>query len=463
MFEVPEGYIVIKKEDYENLLKQVSMLHKRVAELEAQLNKNSGNSSKPPSSDGFKKKVIKNNREVSKNTQGGQYGHTGNTLKMVDQPDKIVCHKLEGYCRCGEDLAKMPLTNIQRRQVFDLPLKLIEVTEYQIETKKCKCGQLHTAQCEVNNHVQYGSRFKSLMVYLNQYQFLPFERLQEFSMDCLGQSISDGFLQQNNSICYTQLETTEKVIKEALLNSTVMHNDETGIRCQGKTQWIHNASTLQYTHYSIHPKRGIQAIDEIGILNQYTGISVHDRWSSYDNYNCSHSLCNAHLLRDLRFLNEEMQCHWAGQMKEWLVKANDYKKQGLLNQKKIQQIQTQYDQILRQALADLPEEPVPEKNKRGPKAKSKSLRLIEVFLNRKQNIQMFINKPEVPFDNNLAERDLRMVKLKQKISGCFRSHIGAKVFCRIRSYISTSRKQGCNILDAIQLAVDKNPILFAVA
>ncbi|MBC7383522.1 MAG: transposase [Bacteroidia bacterium] len=154
-----------------------------------------------------------------------------------------------------------------------------------------------------------------MMVYLNQYQFLPFEPLQELSKDCFGISVSDGFLELNNRVCYEQLKGTELAIKEALLNSGVIHNDETGIRCESKTQWIHSASTTQYTHYNIHRKRGVEAIDEIGILNHYTGISVHDRWSSYDRYDCTHSFCNAHLLRDLKFLNEEMESHWAGQMK----------------------------------------------------------------------------------------------------------------------------------------------------
>lgn len=457
MIEVPEGYILVKKEDYDKLLKLVATLMSRVAELESQLNRNSGNSSRPPSSDGLKK-TIKNNREKSDKKQGGQPGRTGNTLKMVEFPDTIVTHKLEGVCGCGADLGKLPLRSMQRRQVFDLPPKLVEVTEHQVETKQCTCGKLHEAQCEVSNHVQYGSRFKAMMIYLNQYQFLPFERVQEFSKDCFGISVSDGFLEQNNITCFEQLAETELAIKEALLNSSVMHNDETGMRCQGKTQWIHSASTSLHTHYNIHPKRGTEAIDEIGILNKYTGISVHDRWSSYDQYACSHSFCNAHLLRDLKFLNEEMESHWAGQMKSLLIKANDYKKQGLINEMLIDEIEKQYCKILRKAIEQEPQEPIPEKGKRGRKAKSKSARLLDVFLQRSQNVLMFIYNPDVPFDNNLAERDLRMVKLKQKISGCFRSETGAKTFCRIRSYISTVRKQGYSVLDAIQMAINNKPI-----
>ncbi|MBC7383920.1 MAG: IS66 family transposase [Bacteroidia bacterium] len=464
MIVVPEGYILIKeldyfklKEDHEKLLKLVATLMNRVAELESQLNKNSRNSSKPPSSNGLKK-VIKNNRETSDKKPGGQTGHSGSTLKMVECADKIILHKVKGTCICGESLGKFPVRSIHRRQVFNLPVKRIEVTEHKVETKQCSCGKIYEAKCKVGNHVQYGSRFKAMMVYLNQYQFLPFERLQELSKDCFGISVSDGVLEQNNSSCFEQLEETELAIKNALMNSPVIHNDETGIRCQSKTQWIHSASTTQYTHYNIHRKRGVEAINEIGILKQYEGISVHDRWSSYDQYNCTHSFCNAHLLRHLKFLNEEMECHWAGQMKSLLIKANDYKKEDMLNEMLIDKIENQYCKILREGIAEQPPDPVPQKVKRGRKAKSKSARLLDVFNQRSQNVLMFIYNPDVPFDNDLAERDLSMVKLKQKISGCFRSETGAKTFCRIRSYISTVSKQGQSVMDAIQLAIINKPI-----
>jgi len=464
MISVPEGYILIKEADYlklkadnENLQKQVLFLMNRILELESKLNKNSGNSSKPPSSDGLKR-VIKNNREASGKKQGGQPGHTGNSLKMVDCPDIVLSYNVDGCCSCGEDLAKIPRMEVQRKQVFDLPQKLMEVTEHQLEVKQCICGKVHTAKCEVTNHVQYGSRFKSMMVYLNQYQFIPYGRLQEFSNDCFGISISDGFLAQNNATCFANLAQTEADIKTALLNSEVIHNDETGIRCQSKTQWVHSTSTPKYTHYSIHQKRGIEAMNDIGILNNFEGISVHDRWSSYNQFECTHGLCNAHLLRDLKFLNEEMESIWAGQMKELLVKANNYKKLGIIDETLIESIENQYCKILKNGLAEQPKEILPEKIKRGRKAKSKSVRLLDVFINRSHQILMFIYNNNVPFDNNLAERDLRMVKLKQKISGCFRSENGAKVFCRIRSYISTVRKQGFLVLDSIQLAINNAPV-----
>jgi transposase len=452
------GNLMSKIEAYVELLKKVDKLEKRVKELESQLGKNSNNSSKPPSSDGYKK-PIKNNREKSDKKQGAQEGHEGTTLQMVKTPDKVIKRKVEGVCDCGKDLKRAAIRKVQSRQVFDLVEKLVEVTEYQVEIRQCSCGMIHEADCGVKGNAQYGERIKALMVYLNQYQYLPFERLQEFSQDCLGLSISDGLLAASNQLCYENLEQTEMDIKQQIIQSEVMHNDETGIRCEKKTQWIHSSSTESHTHYSIQTKRGKEGMDAIGILTGFTGISVHDRWASYDDYDCGHALCNAHILRDLKFLAEENDSKWAEKMIALLVQANEYKKQDMMDEKTIQIIEKQSRKIIK---AGLKEEPPPafatEKIKRGRKAKTKSLLLLEVFIHRKEQVWAFVNHHAVPFDNNLAERDLRMVKLKHKISGCFRSLNGAQVFCRIRSYISTVRKQGYRILHAIEFALSGNPI-----
>jgi transposase len=456
--EIKGDYVILTKEEFAGLLAVIEQLKKEVNELKAQLGKNSGNSSKPPSSDGYKKK-IKNNREKSNKKQGAQEGHEGTTLQMVATPDKVVKHRANGRCGCGRDLKRATLKNVQARQVFDLVEKLIEVTEHQVEVRQCSCGRIHEAECGVKGNAQYGKRIKALMVYLNQYQYLPFERLQEFSQDCLGLSISDGLLATSNQLCYENLEQTEMDIKHQIIQSAVMHNDETGMRCEGKTKWIHTSSTELYTHYSIQDKRGREGMDAIGILPHFKGNSVHDRWASYDGYDCDHSLCNAHTLRDLKFLAEEIGSEWAKEMIPLLVEANQYKKEGLLDEKNIHLIEKQSQKIIRKGLKEEPPPPiVTEKAKRGRKAKSKSLNLLEVFIYRSKQVWMFIYNEAVPFDNNLAERDLRMVKLKQKISGCFRSKKGAQVFCRIRSYISTVRKQGHGILHAIECALLCNPI-----
>jgi transposase len=456
--EIKGSHVILTKEEFAALLYEIEQLKNEVKELKAQLGKNSANSSKPPSSDGYKKK-IKNNREKSDKQQGAQEGHKGTTLQMVETPDKIIEHQVKGRCaECGMDLERASIKSIQRRQVFDLPAKLIEITEHRIEVKQCKCGIVHEADCEIKGNVQYGEKIKSLMVYLNQYQLIPFNRLQQLSEDCFGMSVSDRVLEESNQKCYENLEQTEVAIKKELICSRVIHNDETGIRCESKTQWIHSSSNPYYTHYSIQKKRGKEGIDAIGILTHFNGISVHDRWASYDDYECEHALCNAHLLRDLKFLAEENDCKWAKKMIGLLVQSNEYKKQDLLNEKTIQAIEKKSRRIIKEGIKEEPPPEETKKAKRGRKAKSKSLNLLEVFIQRSEQVWKFIYNREVPFDNNLAERDLRMVKLKQKISGCFRSLNGAQVFCRIRSYISTARKQGQSILNAIACALMGNPI-----
>lgn len=463
--EIKGDIVILSREEYKILQQDNAMLKAtvakllaRVEELESMFNKDSSNSSKPPSSDGYSKK-IKNNREKSGKSQGAQEGHKGTTLKMVADPDKVIEHKVKGQCKCGKDLEQAPIVRIEFRQVFDLPEKLLEVTEHQVEIRQCSCGVVHEAECKEKGNAQYGDRIKSFAVYMNQYQFVPFERLQEVMKDCFGVSMSDGVLSVSNEQCYKALEKTEEQIKQALQESKVMHNDETGMRCNSKLQWVHSSSTEQHTHYSIQEKRGKEGMDAIGILPSYKGISVHDRWAPYDNYGCTHALCNAHLLRELKWVKEEVGRTWAEKMIELLVHANNLKKENKLDATAIHAIEQQYKQIIEQGITEEPPAPIPKIKKRGRIKKTKSLKLLEAFINRKEQILRFVHNKDVPFDNNLAERDIRMVKLKQKISGCFRTLHGGEVFFRIRSYISTVRKQGHGVLDAIEKTLLGNPIV----
>jgi transposase len=464
--ESKEEYITIRRSEYEFLVntikelqQEVLMLRDRVKELEGMLSKTSNNSHKPPSSDGYKK-GIKNSRGKSDKKQGAQLGHEGKTLKPVDNPDYIVAHKIIGKCECGKDLERLPIKSLHRRQVFDLPEKLIEVTEHQIETKQCVCGKIHEANCEVNGVTQYGVRIKALVVYLNQYQLVPYERVQELINDCFGVSISDWVLDNSNQNCYAELEQTEDIIKKSLIKSKVIHNDETGLRCNKKLQWVHVSSTDIYTHFGIQEKRGSVGMDAIGILPEFKGNSVHDRFSAYDKYGCEHSFCNAHLLRELKYVHEELDKKWASEMSGVMVEANELKKQDGLNESTIRKIETKYSHVLRAGLKEEPYIPI-QNGKRGRKAKPKSRLLFEAFMDKRTEILKFIHNKDVPFDNNLAERDIRMVKLKQKISGCFRTQHGANVFCRIRSYISTIRKQKYSVLYAIEQALLGKPIVLA--
>lgn len=458
--EIPKGYILIAESKFNEMVALISKLEKRVTELESQLNKNSNNSSKPPSSDGLRK-AIKNNREKSNRKQGGQPGHKGSSLSIVENPDEIISCKVEKIkCECGLDLRSIKPEREEKRQVIDIAEVLTKVVEYLVEVKKCRCGKEHKGFCGFNGRVQYGHRLKSLLTYLNIYQMLPAERIQELCRDLFGLSIGDGTIQSSTSMCYENLQQTEEEIKQQLIQSAVLHNDETGIRCQGATQWIHSASNKQCTLYGVHPKRGNEGINAMGIMEYYFGVSVHDRWASYDKYDhCIHALCNAHLLRDLKYIHEEEGKKWAGLLKKILQSANKRKQEGKLTKHFRTRIKNQITDLVFKALRNEPKVKNTEL-KRGRKPKSKPIRLLEVFKNRIDDVLLFLYRDEVPFDNNLAERDLRMIKLKQKISGCFRSNDGAKIFCRIRGYISTSRKQGQNIWNALTQAMAGNPINF---
>jgi transposase len=459
--QIPKGYILLTEEDYLELFQQIMKMEQRIRELESMNKKDSSNSHKPPSSDGLKKK-IQNNREKSDRKQGAQEGHEGKTLQMVANPDKTVFHKVAGHCTCGKDLKRIKAIHVQRRQEIDLVEKLTEIIEHQIEVKQCSCGKIHTGEEGRLIPIQYGERLKSMMVYLNQYGFMPYDRLQEYFNDCFGLTISDGVLVGANKRCSENLEVPDNEIKEQVKASPVMNNDETGLRCEKKTQWVHTSSTEEYTYYSLHEKRGREAIDDIGILPGYTGTSVHDRYSSYNDYDCNHALCNAHLLRDLKSIVEDDNKQWAKRMISFLIKAKEMKEAGEIRKKPLKYLLHEYDLIVKYGMRKEPPLIIPLKRKRGRLKKPKSLLLLEDFQKKKEQVLKFILNPIVPFDNNLAERDLRMIKLKQKISGCFRTKIGAQMFCRIRSYISTVRKQGYSILEALQLAMAGNPIRFSL-
>lgn len=471
--EIKENIVILTRQEYDDLIRLIETLKctvvklesiikeqaLRIKELEGIIHKNSSNSSKPPSSDGLRKPLI-SNREKSNKPNGGQKGHEGNTLKMVKNPDKIIQHKVKGRCECGADLEKIQTQSTLHRQVFDLPEKLYEVTEHQVEVKQCSCGKVHVAECPVQGVTQYGEKIKALLSYLNIQQFIPYARLQEIMHDLFSLPLGGGTIESANENLHTRLEETEQQIKQGLMESEVIHNDETGVRCEGKTQWVHNTSNEKYTHYHIHPKRGKEGVEAIGILPHYNGTSVHDRWATYFLYSCTHALCNAHLLRELKFIWEEAGKKWALSMIRLLVLAHYMKKRNWLTPPRITLITQRYRQIVAQAQV---EEPVfttgHDPPHRGRKAKSKSMRLMEAFQNYEAEVLRFVHCPQVPFDNNLAERDLRMVKLKQKISGCFRTQHGAEVFCRIRGYISTVRKQGYIVLDAIRQALSGSPVV----
>jgi transposase len=338
--------------------------------------------------------------------------------------------------------------------VIDLPEKLFDVVEYLVEVKRCVCGKIHKAELEYEQRVQYGKRLKALLVYMNVQQQIPFDRLQELTTDIFGLKISDGLIQSSLQECSGQLDAPLEQVKQGLLSSRVAHADETSARYQGKTGWLHTLSNEQYTFYFFHPKRGKEAMDAMGLLPYYKGTLIHDRWASYDCYDCSHSLCNAHLLRELKFLHEEKNRQWAGKLKVILQKANERKNAGNITRHYQTRIRNQIEELVCIAWREEPKENHPV-GKRGRKRKGKALCLLDVFRSRLDDVLKFLYHEDIPFDNNLAERDLRMMKLKQKISGCFRTTKGVETFCTIRSYISTVKKQNKNVWQSITAALQR--------
>lgn len=444
-------------------LKEENIKHlAKIAELEAKLNKNSSNSSKPPSSDGLKK--IKNSREKSNNPTGGQSGHRGSTLQKIENPDEIIVLKPK-KCKCGCDLSNVKSTT-QTRQVFEIPEIKVKVTEYQKNELECPhCHEIHITEfpANVTQPVQYGENMQGLMAYLTQYQFLPLARAAELISDLLHQNISEGTLVNVNNRLFKNLEGAEGSIKEQIKISPVVHFDETGVRCGGKLNWLHSSSTDKLTHYAVHKKRGIEATKEIDILPNYEGNAVHDHWMPYYKYEkCTHSECNAHNMRNLKDAYENYKHGWANNMSRLLIEiktnVETLKSTGhdKMSTEEMLNYQIKYNSIIAKGIE---EHPVKTSEKTGRPAKNAADRLLARLKKFDIETLSFMYDFNIPFDNNLAERDIRMTKLRQKISGCFRGEEAPKVFCRIRGYISTCRKNGRNVMESLVNAVKGNPYI----
>ena len=447
----------------------------RIKELEDRLATNSRNSSKPPSTDGFKKPKPRSLRKKSGRRSGGQPGHPGHTLQRVDKPEHIEHHQVERCWVCGRSLASQPPQCVESRQVHELPSRQMIVTEHQAEQKRCSCGHVNKAAFPegVNAPVQYGPQIKALAVYLNQQQLLPYERTCELLGELLGCPISQGTLANIIAHCHEDIEAPVEQIKEQVAQAPVTHFDETGSRVDKKLWWLHSASTQHATYYDIHPKRGAEAMNAIGILPGFAGRAIHDAWRPYLTYECDHGLCNAHHLRELTFVHECHEQQWSGDLKHLLQeikKAVDQARPTIdhLTQARIKAFEDSYQRILDDGYAanPLPVPPAcagkadrPPTKKRGRPKKTKPRNLLERLDKHRDQVLVFMKDFSVPFDNNLAERDIRMMKVQQKISGPFRTQHGAQAFCRIRSYISTARKNAIGALDALTRVFAGNPFV----
>jgi transposase len=441
--------------------RRIEQLEQRVHELERQLGQNSNNSSKPPSSDGLRKPT---NLRTSGGKKGAPNGHKGHTLQFAENPDEIVTHPLATCGQCSASLDTVMSITYEKRQVFDLPPPSVRVIEHRAE-KKC-CPQCGLQQCaafpaHVNAPTQYGAGFTAWTAYLHAYQLLPLERIAQLFADLTGYRPSEATLLLSLQNMSNSLKETEQTIRTELFRKPLIHADETGIRLDGKTHWVHTISDADWTLLGVHPKRGSQAMDELGFLPFYLGIVVHDCLPAYfkEVYAFDHALCNAHLLRECQGIAEHDGHEWARQMKEliqesWKLASASRRTRNPMAENLIQSILTRYDDILERGKEEWSKDEVRAKTgPRGRKVKSKAANLGERLRTYKNFILRFIWDEQIPFDNNQAERDIRMVKVKQKISGSFRTESGAKIFLRLRSIISTLLKQNRPVLSSLTSAI----------
>jgi len=417
--------------------------------LADRLNLNSTNSSKPPSSDPNR---VKRPREGIGKKAGGQNGHIGTTLQKVENPDKVEEIKV--------DRRKLPAgryrqVGFETRQVFDIDISRV-VTEYRAQILENDKGNRFVAPFPegVTKAVQYGIGLKAHSVYMSQFQLVPYNRIQDHFADQLNVSVSEGSIFNFNNEAFRLLGDFENLAKIELAASDVAHADETGINIGGKRLWLHCASNDGWTFYYPHEKRGTDAMDDIGILPRFKGILCHDHWKPYYKFDCTHALCNAHHLRELTRAWEQDGQEWALKMRNLLEtinqKVNDAG--GALGAQESQKYRLKYRVRLKEAEIECPEPSGPrKKGKRGRIKKSTSRNLLERLRDYEKDTLRFMDNVRVPFTNNLGENDIRMTKVQQKISGCFRSMDGAKIFCRIRSYLSTCRKQGVKASEALDL------------
>lgn len=452
----------------EQLVSLVRQLEARIQALEDQLARNSRNSSKPPSSDGLKKPAPRSLRQPSGKKVGAQPGHPGHTLEAVEHPDHIRVHRVTRCQRCQASLEAVPARDYERRQVFDIPPMRLEVTEHRAEVKECPhCGEVNQAAFppEITQPVQYGPGIKAQLVYFNQYHHIPVERTGEIVADLYGQPVGDGTVVEAGTQVAHEVAPVNAAIKEQLVQtSEPLHLDETGARVAEKLHWFHIASTATLTHLELKAHRGTQAHDEIDILPRRTGWIVHDDYASYFKYVAAqHAACNAHHLRELLFIQERYAQPWAEAMRQLLLEIKQRVEeaqqagQTALPAEQIAAFEQRYQALLAQGYQANPPLEQDSLKGRGRPKQSPARNLLDRLRDHQGAVLAFMYDFKVPFDNNQAERDLRMVKLKQKVSGCFRTVDGAKVFCEIRSYISTARKNGQNVLEALRLAILGRP------
>jgi len=447
---------------------QIAELKAQVLELQARLNMSSRNTSKPPSSDGLNKPAPKSMRVAGQKPTGGQKGHPGGTLRQASQPDQVVIHGVPEQCQACQRMLPYAFVG-ETRQVFDLPPLRYEVTEHQAMQAICSCGRVHTGQfpAGVNAAVQYGPRAQAAMVHLNQNHAVSLQRTAALMKDLFELPVSQATVVKASQSAKDILQPTVQAIGQACVASAVLHADETGLRVAKKLHWLHVLATDTLSWMGCHPKRGREAFEALSLLKQFQGVLVHDGWMPYKTLECQHALCNAHHLRELTYLLEEQGQDWAADMIELLTHANHADNvscadgqtpnyAGAKYQNQVRDLRLVYDAILEQAEADHPM--VPSTGKRGRPGQSKATNLIGRLRQYSDDVWRFMTQAHVPFTNNLAEQAVRMPKVKQKVSGCFRTLQGAQAYCVIRSYCATMHKQGVNVFASLVAAFSGAPL-----
>lgn len=452
----------------EMLTATIAELNHTIQELKEQLNMNSKNSSKPPSSDGFKKPAPKSLRKPSGRKVGGQEGHQGTHLAVMTAPDEIVRHMPSSCEGCPHyQMCKGTACIAEKRHVIDAVVT-VNVTEHQaLELPVCMLyGDTRRGAfpSDVKAAVQYGENLQALAVALNTVGAVSVKRTHEILSGVFNIPIATGTISSMVKRCADSLSEAAGKIKDKMIGSALGHFDETGTRVDTKIWWVHDASNCEYTYLDISPKRGTAGMEQCGVLPDFKGIAMHDCWASYWNYqDIQHAVCCAHLLRELTGIAENHSDQkWASAFIDLLLEMKNVKDKAVENGKDslsyyhYHKFDKKYDELIGQARK---ENPLPEttEKKRGRKKKGKILALVERLANYKDSVCLFIHNFNVPFDNNQAERDLRMIKVKTKVSGCFRTEGGARDYLKIMSYVGTAHKQGYNAYEAIRNAISGHP------
>ena len=434
--------------EIESLSKENTALKAENQKLKAIINKDSGNSSKPPSSDGLRK--IYNSREKTGRPVGGQVGHKGTVPTLLENPTNIINHKRE-RCDCGGPVL-YPDT-YQAKQHVELEIKAV-VTEHRSYSGFCECCNAKIEnEMPVQNIITYGETVKSFVAMLSCEGLVSINRIKTMLFEITDGVIrvSEGTIAKWNKELSGKLASFIKGIKEKLLLQAVLRKDETGIRVANSLQWLHVLSNEAMTLYFSHKKRGNEADKEIDILPAYSGVLVHDHFKGLYTFRCDHAECNAHILRYLKSVVETQKRAWATAMIVFLVNANSMvKKQKASNisglgDAVVAECYSRYDEILGQGWLEYLH--CEKKDYNG-----EDMKLLRRLKEYKSEHLRFLSDFQVPFDNNLAERDLRMIKSKTKVSGCFRGADGGSVFATIKSYTSTLRKNSRNIFDGLKAA-----------